>query len=103
MRIELSEIDKNNIENINTELEKCNEPPLFINEINREYFINFTCTDIGKANVFVATLLSNTENSKNIQETLGIRVNSLNYCDGDTKLSILKNKLKEFLEELERI
>jgi hypothetical protein len=103
MKIELSEIDKENIESINKTIEDGNEPCLFINNVGADYFINFTCTDIAKANIFIATLLSNTENSKKIQDTLGIKVNSINYCEGDTKIAALKNYLTNFLEMLENM
>lgn len=102
MRFELSEKDKRFIEGVNKDLSEGENIPLFINEVGRRYYINFECLDVAKANLFALILLSsNPETEKNVEEVLGIRVNSLNYFDGDTRIGELKNYLREFLEKLE--
>ena len=104
MKIVLEEDDLKYIDKVNLDLAEGNCPPLFVNLINHYYYINFTCTDIAKANNFIMELLSPIrETQTNIEETCGIRVNSINYCHGDTKITELKNYLRDIISELDRM
>lgn len=100
MKIEFDEDDKNYIDRINKDLEIGADVPLFINQVGKTYYINFTCTDIAKANAFIMEFL---RPSNNIMEKFGIRVNSLNYCEGDNKVYQLKEFLQNFLNQLDEI
>ena len=104
MKIILEEDDLKYIDKINLDLAEGECPPLFVNQLNQDYYINFTCTDIAKANSFIMELLSSIrETQDNIEETCGIRVNSVNYCHGDTKITELKDYLRDVISELDRM
>ena len=103
MKIELEESDINYINRVNEDLDaRLNSIPLLCNEINKNYNINFTCLDRAKANSFILGLCS-PHMAKEIEEKFGIRINSINYCHGDNKLTELKDYLQTFLNELEQI
>jgi len=104
MKIELDERDLKYINNVNEDLENGEEPILFVNTLTNDYYINFRCVDLAKANNFIGMLLCPRDNMKNlVEENFGIKVNSLNFCEGDHKLSTLKSYLKEFMEKLDNI
>lgn len=102
MRFECDEKDNRYIENVNKDIADGQEISAFVNNVGGEYFINFTCTDVAKANNFILNLLSPSKQDY-IEETLGIKVNSLNYCHGDHKIQTLKQYLQSFMEALDRI
>lgn len=104
MKFILEDKDVALINDINKDIEGEQEMPLFINQENRRYYIEFECTDIAKANAFVINMISRNPNTiKEIKDTLGIKVTNLNYCHGDSKLEELKNLLKNMLEQLEHM
>lgn len=100
MKIELEGNELDYIDKINKDLSTGNCPPLFVNQIGKEYYINFTCLDLAKANNFIMELLRPANIYDNIT---GIHVNSINYCHGDNKITELKSYLKSFLDQLENI
>ena len=102
MKIELEEKDINYINRVNEDISNGELPPLFVNEVGRDYFINFKCLDRAKANSFILSLL-NPARSKEMEEKFGIQFNSLNYCEGDNKIATLKEYLRSFLDTLENI
>lgn len=102
MKIELEENDINYINRVNEDLAAGECSPLFVNEVGKDYYINFTCLDRAKANSFILSLCSQSMN-KEMEEKCGIYINSINYCHGDNKISELKDRLRSFLNELENI
>ena len=102
MKFVLEERDTNYIDKINKDIQYGECPPLFVNQIGKRYYIEFECTDIAKANNFVFDMM-NSRNEEQLEEVLGIRVNCINYCNGDTKLNELKETLKDFLYKLENM
>ena len=106
MKIILEEKDLRFVENINKDIEEVglNNIPLYVNECDRNYYINFSCIDIAKANRFVLMLMtSDQETREMIEDTFGIRVNSLNYCHGDNRVAELKEYLQEFINRLDQM
>ena len=99
MKIEFDEKDREYIDRINKDLEAGEDIPLFINQVGNTYYINFTCTDVAKANAFVMEFLRPRGN----MEEFGIHVNSLNFCEGDNKVYQLKEYLQNFLNQLDEI
>lgn len=66
--------------------------------------MEFTCVDIAKANTFIVNIMKpSVKATTEIENTLGISVNSINYCHGDGKLNEIKAHLRKTLEDLERI
>lgn len=104
MKFEFDESDLKRIKNINDDLKEGKEPMLLVYNEGKDYFINFSCVDVAKANNFIGMLLCpNKEIQNDIEEKFGIRINSLNFCEGDTKISTLKEYLKKFIEDLDTI
>ena len=102
MKIELEEKDIAFANNINKDLEDGENVPLFVNEIGKHYFIDFSCTDIGKANAFIDFLM-NPNNNKELEEKLGMEINAICYSKNDAKIDTLKEYLRDFLENLDNI
>lgn len=102
MKIELDKKDINFINRINEDLSNGENVPIYINNIGKDYYLNFKCLDIAKANAFIMYFM-HPNNTKEIEEKFGIQINSINYCDGDNKLSELKSYLREFLNKLDNI
>lgn len=105
VKIELDEKDKNLIDKINRDLDDGVENlPVFINA-KRNYSVSFDVTDIAKANNFIyeVVMCPDRERNKQIEDLLGVSFTSINYSTGDVKLSELKQKIKEFLHELDAI
>ena len=73
MKFIAEEKDKNSTKAINTAFENNKSVPVFLNEKNKKYYLEFTCTDLGKANAFIMNLMS-TKYSDNIEENLGIEI-----------------------------
>lgn len=102
MKIEFEEKDIKRIDGINEDIANNQSPILFVNEVGKNYYINFECVDIAKANNFIWMLMTeNKDIKKEIEDKFGIKINSINYCEGDNKLHTLKAYLKRFLDELE--
>ena len=101
MEFVVTDKGKHFIDGINKDLEAGENIPLLVPEKDRNYFINFTCTDVAKANLFAYTLMYN--RNIDLEEVLGIRVNSFNYCQGDSKVGELKDYLRAFLDRLDRM
>lgn len=102
MKIELEEEDLKYIQSINNDLSAGEDIPLFINEPQKRYFIEFTCEDVARANAFVMMFMNpNIGKVKELREKFGITVNAISYCRGDTKLNELKQYLQSFLQTLE--
>lgn len=103
MKIVLEDREKDYIKRINESLSTDNPIPVFCGE-KKGYSLSFDVVDIAKANTFVSYLMTpNTETVKEIEDTLGVRITSINYVTGDIKLNELKAKLQNFMEELNRI
>lgn len=104
MKVVLSDGDKRYIDWLNERLAAGKETPIITDQVGGTYFINFTCTDAAKANCFVLNLLENSEEArKNLEENCGIKINSINFCEGDNKVAALKENLREFLAKLEAL
>ena len=104
MKIEFEEKDLTLIDNINKDLDAGEKPILFVNEVDRQYFISFTCKDIAKANAFIRGLIRNQDfNNKELEEKFGIMIDSINYCEGDLKAKKLKSLLQDFITELDKL
>jgi len=102
MQFVLDEKDNSFIERLNRDLQNNENVPLFVNNIGKNYYINFTCEDIAKANLFILTLMQSA-NSEYLKDTLGITINSINYCHGDNKIAELKDMLTSFIERLDNM
>lgn len=103
MKFIMEEKDEGYINNVNEYLSNPEEYlPILIHKVGSEYYLNFTCTDVAKANNFILTLLS-PNNREYIEETLGVNINSLNYCHGDNKLHELKAYLQNFINAIDNI
>lgn len=103
MKIEFDEKDLDYIDTINKSLESGENIPIFIPEKGR-YFIEFTCEDIAKANAFAMMFMNqNVEKVKELKEKLGITVNCISYCSGDSKREELKRYLEKMLRGLEQM
>lgn len=103
MKIEFDQKDLDYIDTINKALENGENIPMFIPEKGR-YFIEFTCEDIAKANAFAMMFMSpNTEKVQELKEKLGITVNCISYCSGDSKREELKRYLQGMLRDLEQM
>lgn len=101
MKIEYEEKDKDYITLINDDIANNKDIPKFINEKGKRYYVEFTCNDIAKANLFVNYLLSpNPDYAAKINELFGIRIECLSNCSGDSKRDELKRMLEEFLRQL---
>lgn len=104
MKIEFDENDLSYIEKINEDLKASEQIPLFIGTVGKRYFIEFTCEDIAKANAFAMMFMNpNTEKVQELKEKLGITVNCISYCSGDSKLEEFKRYLEKMLHELEQM
>lgn len=102
MKIILEEKDKNYAERVNTAFNEGNKEfmtPIYSKD--KKYYIEFTCTDIGKANAFIMAFLFNDDNSKELEEEIGINVTALNYklLTKDSVNEILQDTIRK-IEEL---
>ena len=104
MKIVLDDKDKSFIDKINQDISSGENIPLFVNQ-KKDYSISFKVKDIAKANAFIFGIIMNpdSERIKEIEELIGIRFTSINYSQGDFKLHQLKEKLRMFLDELEKL
>ena len=103
MKFVLDERDENFIRRVNEDINNGESPILYVNELNRKYYIEFECTDIGKANAFVHKLLGNhNDDGKDVEDNLGIRVNALNY-KGLGDLTDIKEDLRKLLYKLDQM
>ena len=104
MKIEFDEKDLSFIEKINEDLKDRERIPLFIGEVGKRYYIEFTCEDIAKANAFSMMFMNpNTEKVQELKEKFGITVNCISYCSGDSKIGEFKHYLQRMLQELEQM
>ena len=105
MKIILDDVDINYINCVKEEMKNGKERPLIVgNQPGNNYYLNFTVTDVVKANNFILTLLdSSPEYRKELEEVAGICVNSFNFCSGDTKINRLKDILQSFINQLDMI
>jgi len=105
MKFVLDESDQKCIDNINKDLEERGlDVPLFIHRVGQQYYINFTCLDIAKANNFIYELCTHDpKKRKEIEDIAGISINSINFCHGDNKIYELKEYLEDFLKKLDTI
>lgn len=104
MKIEFDENDLSYIEKINEGLKAGEQIPLFIGEKGKRYYIEFICEDIAKANAFAMMFMNpNNEKILELRDKLGITVNCISYCSGDSKREELKNYLQRMLQELEQM
>lgn len=102
MRIEFDENDLRYIERINEGLKAGEQIPLFIGTVGKRYFIEFTCEDIAKANAFAMMLMHpSAEKVQELKEKLGITVNCISYCSGDSMKQELKKYLEKMIHELD--
>lgn len=104
MKIEFDESDLSYIEKINEDLKAGEQIPLFIGTVGNRYFIEFTCEDIAKANAFAMMFMNpNAEKVQELKDKLGITVNCISYCSGDSKREELKRYLQGMLRDLEQM
>lgn len=104
MKIILNEEDQSYIDKVNQDLSNNEDCPLFINEQNKTYTLEFECVDIAKANNFILYMLSsNIKNVKEIEDVLGINVKAINYDKGSQQIITLKEILKNALDQLNYI
>lgn len=100
MKFIAEEKDKKYTKAINTAFENNESVPVFLSEKNKKYYLEFTCTDLGKANAFIMNLMS-PNYSDNIKEKLGIEVLNVTYSLDpkiDRAKAILENALREINE-----
>ncbi len=102
MKIQFDKKDINYINNINDNLKNGEDIPLFINEVGRKYYLEFTCTDIALANCFIMNLFDPNLNKK-LKENFGLELEMLRYHNGDSKIEELKEKLQLFINELDNL
>lgn len=104
MKIEFDENDLKYIEKINEDLKSGEQIPLLVGTVGKRYFIEFTCEDVAKANAFAMMFMDpNVEKIRELKERLGITVNCISYCSGDSKREELKRYLEKMLRELEQM
>ena len=101
MKFELDDKDKKYIDNINKDLNSGVMPPIFINQIGKEYTFKFKCTDIAKANLFASMLLG--ENVDKLNKMFGIEVLSLNYNCLEGERDRVKQILQDCIDKLDSI
>lgn len=97
MKIEFEEKDNIFIDNINKELNNENKLALFIDKKDRNFYLEFTCTDVAKANAFLMYFMINAS-CKELEEKFGIRLSSLKYSLANT--NELKDRLQSIIDEL---
>ena len=102
MQFILEENDIKYIERINQDIDNIKDLPLYLNQYNRKYCIEFECTDIAKANSFVVDLM-NPRNEEKLNENLGIRICSIRYDNNRSILDNLKTELRTLLEKLDQM
>lgn len=100
MKIELEQKDVNFINGIKEDLENNQDIPLFINNNTSKVSISIEIKDVPKANMFVYYLMSQ-NNTKDIEDTLGINVLSINYKDN--KIEQVKKILQDALEMIDSV
>lgn len=99
MKFIAEEKDKKYTKAINTAFENNESVPVFLSEKNKKYYLEFTCTDLGKANAFIMNLMSTS--CINTEEDLGIEVLNVTYSLDpkiDRAKAILENALREINE-----
>ena len=103
MKFILDEKDGNFIKRINEDIaNKTDYIPLIVNELGKNYYIQFEVTDIAKACNFITCLLYHNETRKQAEEILGIKMTALNYS-GLGDLSEVKEELRKLLYKVENL
>ena len=103
MKIILDEKDEKTIKNINDDIAAGNKPMLYLNEIGREYSFEFTCTDIGRANLFAYLMMRPDDFGKEFQEIFGIRCERIRYVGKPVDVTNLRAYLTECLNKLDNM
>lgn len=104
MKIDIDENDKRYVNEINECLAAGEDIPLFISEKGRKYYFEFTCEDVGKANLFAVMLMNpSPEKVKELNENFGITVNAISYKDPAPNVHKIKELLQLLSQELDSI
>lgn len=105
MKIIFDEKDKSFAERINTALEEDNDEifPLLLSRKGTKYYLEFECTDIGKANAFAWNFMrSNCKDVLELEEEIGIKVTAINYSIG-SKIDETRNILQEAIDKINNL
>lgn len=103
MKIILDEKEQSVINRVDEDIkERGNDIPLYVNQYNTKYMLDFTVVDLAKANLFISSVLGRSypETVKEIEDKLGIHITALRY---DTDVEDVKNVLREALARLENM
>lgn len=74
MKIILDEKDKRYANCINEALENNETVPIYLTRKNTKYYLEFTCTDVGKANAFIMHFMDKNADIEKINNEVGINV-----------------------------
>lgn len=103
MKFELTDQDQSYINKINNDKDK--EIPLFVNELNKEYYFTFIPVDLAKANCFAASLMNpNRDFIEMMEEQCGIKVTAISYVNPehratDNIIGVLEDTLRKLKGE----
>ena len=104
MKILLENGDISYINKVNQDLKDNRDIPLFINDANKTYLLEFEALDIAKANNFILNMMiQNPQTVKEIEEVLGIKVKAFTYDKSSQNINSLKKYLKDMLNTLENM
>lgn len=96
MKIEYDESELRSIAKVNDALTNGEDVPLFINELNKEYYLKFKVVDLGKANHFLCQCIApNAEMAQYMTDSLGIDIRSIDYVNP------ANSKVNEIVQVLE--
>ena len=103
MNIILTDGDQRYINDINENINSGGDYiPRFVDKVGDRYYIDFEITDVGKASVFVATML-NEHYSSMLNDVCGIKVKCLRWDDSSSKINALKELLLKQIQELDEL
>lgn len=74
MKIILDEKDKRYANRINEALDNDESIPIYLTRKNTKYYLEFSCTDIGKANAFIMHFMDKNTDIEKISNEVGINI-----------------------------
>ena len=101
MKIVLEEHDLKTIERINNDYKE--NPDALVGwaqDMNRTYDLTITVTDVGKANNFLYHLMTRSDDRKEIESNIGMKLNSINYITKENMIKNLKEQVDSFFSNL---
>jgi len=99
MQVIINEDDQSYIDKINND----DSIPRFVHTGDNRYYIEFTVTDEGKANLLCQYLMRPHDFGKEFCETFGIHTECIRFSHPDGKKSEIIDMLKNFIYQLENI